>query len=128
MVNYLKNYAETKKYNDNMFSSQDDFDLIVKNIGNQTIQNISVIVLEYDNNGYAIRVSPYDFVTQNARAVTVDPANVEPWKTGGWNWSLFFDSECKSYDVIIYSIELKDGTTWSNENALPWMLYNEDRR
>lgn len=117
----------TAKFDDNKFSNSDDFEISVINIGDKTVKKFSVIVLQYDGNGYAAGVN-FGFVVSNADRATVDPANLDAGQKGGWNWSLFFDADCKTYKTLIYDIEFKDGTTWTNEYALQWMLYNEDER
>ena len=124
---YIK-ITGTSKYNNNRYSTNEEFSLEIQNVGDKTIKKFDVIVLQYDSNGYAINVSPYSFVTTNGRTATVDPANIDPNESGGWTWSLFMQGECDSYKVLPYHIEFKDGTVWSNENALPWILYNEDKR
>ena len=124
---YLK-ITGSSKYSDNQFSNDDDFDFSAENIGDRDIQKFDIIVMEYDANGYGISVSPYEFVMQNCRVVSADPANLMANCEATYNKSLFFESECKTYNTLVYEIEFKDGTKWTNEYAFQWMLYNKDKR
>jgi len=117
----------SEKYDDNKYSNSDDLDLVVKNIGDKAVKTFNVILLEYDGNGYGVNVR-FEYVVHSSNIVTVGSANLNPGDKNGWNWSLVFEPECKTFKTLINEIEFMDGTTWKNENALQWMLYNEDER
>ena len=118
----------TDKYHDNQFSTKDDLDATVKNIGSKDIRSFSLLIAQYDQNGYGVNTSPYDIIKQNMSGADVDDANLKVGGTDEFSWSLFFAPDCKEYKIIVNEIEFSDGTTWKNPYLLQWILYNEDKR
>lgn len=124
---YVKIVA-ADKYDDNQFSSSDDLDITYKNIGTQDIRRIEAIVMEYDENGYAINVSPYSYVTINCRKISFDDANLVAGGSCCGNNTLLFEGNCERFKVLITELEFVDGTKWTNNNAFQWIVYNENER
>ena len=119
---------KSKKYSDNRFSNQDDLDVYYKNIGSQDVRSIESIIMQYDSNGYAVNVSPYSYVTINCRKTSFEDANVVAGGTASGNNSLFFESDCEDYKILITELEFMDGTKWTNKNTFQWILYNQNKR
>ena len=118
----------SKKYHDNMFSSSDDFAIEIKNIGDKAVRKINLVLMEYDQNGYSVDVSPYESCTINSRQIQISDANLNFGQSDQWIWNLLFEPSCSNYVVNVSEIEFIDGTTWINEKILHWIVYNEDRR
>lgn len=126
-VNPYAEITRIKKTNENQYSDEDDLDITLKNIGNQTIKRIEIIIAEYDKNGYGVGIN-FPFVTVNTKAASISNANLPAGTQGSWGWSLFFEPTCSTSKGLVYQVELEDGTVWTNEHALHWMLYHQDRR
>ncbi len=122
-TNQYLSFVSSQKVNDNAYSAKDDFDFTVKNIGTQTISKASYFILQYDANGYAISVDPYDSYCKNGRALS-GSINLAAGTSGSFNSSLFFDGNCKQYKVIVSQVIFEDGTEWNNPNLYDWILYN----
>ena len=112
----------TEKYSDG--HNLEIFNIDVKNISNKNISKFEFLMLEYDQNGYAI-ASLENFVTRNCVRFIV-PENVAPGEKIGLKYDLFFPENVKKFAVIIYEIEFSDGSVWTNPYTFHWLLYNQD--
>ena len=121
---YLK-IVSTDKYNDNMFSSSDDFSFKISNLTSKKIEKIRLAVCEFDKNGYAVSVSPYDSYSRNCR-FTGGTVNLAPNATESFVDSLFFEAECTKYKVVVASVEYGDGTEWNNPYLYEWIYSNSN--
>lgn len=115
--------VSTLKFDNNAYSNSDDMDFTLKNIGTLTATKVSLYVLQYDENGYAVSVSPYDTYCKNGRSLG-GTANITPGSTEGFNSSLFFDDSCSQYKCIVSSVTFDDGTEWTNPYMFEWILVN----
>lgn len=120
--------VSSDKYHYNQFSTKDDLDVTIKNVGNKDIRTFSLIVAQYDQNGYGVNTSPYDLIKLNMSGADVDDANLKTGESDEFSWTLFFNPDCSTYKIVVNEIEFSDGTTWKNPNLLYWILYNEDKR
>lgn len=115
--------VSTRKYDNNQFSNDDDISFSLKNIGTLTASKVSLFVLQYDENGYAISVSPYDTYCKNGRSLG-GTANITPGSTESFNSTLFFEANCSQYKCIVSSVTFDDGTEWDNPYMFEWILVN----
>lgn len=115
--------VSTLKFNDNPYSTSDDMDFTLKNTGTLTASKVSLFVLQYDENGYAVTVSPYDTYCKNGRSLG-GTANITPGSTESFNSSLFFEGSCSQYKCIVSSVTFEDGTEWNNPYLYEWILVN----
>jgi len=110
------------------------FTIDIENVGEKTIKDFTIIVLQYDENGYAVnaslRVGTYwdATVVRNAKNYTFESANIKADIKCQGRSNTIFESECATYKVIIYAIEFIDGSIWTNDYAMQWQLYNENER
>lgn len=97
-----------------------------------TVYQSSVIVLRWfvvaqRNGPYSIDVDGYS-LTPNLHKLVANNINAIPGTSASVVWDLVIESQCEHCKAIIYSVKLKDGTEWVNENAAQWILYNEEMR
>lgn len=118
--------VSTEKYNDNSYSSSDDFDFDIKNISGKTISKADFMVLEYDANGYAISTSSYNNYCKNSRTVS-GTVNLSPDEQSGFTSDLFFSAECEQYKCIVSAVTFDDGTEWKNPYLYEWILVNSPK-
>ena len=113
----------TDKVYRNQYSTKDDFDFTITNISDKDIAGLNVLVLEYDENGYAVSTSPYNtyFKNDNKTGGTV---NLVSGATDSFTDDLFFVAECKQYKCIVSYIEFTDGTSWENPYKYEWLFVN----
>ncbi len=125
---YLK-IVSSEKWHGNKFDSSQNISITVKNIGDKPISTIYITVMEYDENGYPLNVNKPGYAAlPNADKLKLDFSVVDAGDTQEYEAHLFFMSDCKDYVLLVSSIDFTDGTTWNNENTLPWIIYNEFKR
>jgi len=124
--------AETNEYaaltdytikHENQFSSQHDFHFSIDNISGQGITRLNVFVLEYDENGFPVSVSPYDTYCANGHQ-TGGTVNLAVGQSGSYHDDLFLSPTTTQIKVIISYIEFQDGTDWTNPYVYEWIIGN----
>ncbi len=105
--------VSTRKYHANQFSNNDDFDFTLKNSSDNTIETVTIHVLEYDENGLPFSTKPYDRFAKNDRSVG-GTVNLVSGSTNTYNSVLFFEPDCKNYKYVVQKIIFTDGTEWQN--------------
>lgn len=119
-------YAEIFSYSmvhGNQFSSDLDLHFTISNNSSQGIASATIFVLEFDENGFPVSVSPYDTYCLNGHQ-TGGTINLAPGKTEEFIDSLFIDGTTTQIKTIISELEFQDGTTWKNPYLYEWVLVN----
>ena len=107
----------------NRFSNDHDLVFSIKNTSSQGILYLSVYVLQFDENGFPVSVSPYDSLCKNGRE-TGGTINLAKEKTGNYSNDLFIEPSTPQIKIIVKTIELQDGTRWENPYFYEWLLFN----
>lgn len=124
--------AETNEYasltdcsikHGNQFSSSHDLHFSIQNTSDQGIQTLTIFVLEFDENGFPVSVSPYDTYCSNGHR-TGGKVNLAAGQSGDYTSDLFISSTTTQIKVVISSIEFQDGTEWENPNLYEWIIAN----
>ena len=113
----------SSKNHRNQFSTSDDFDFTLTNKSSKDVVNVTVRVLEYDENGYAVSTSPWNTYCKNDRS-TGGTVNLTAGSTDTFTSSLFFEAGCKQYKCAVQSVEFADGETWTNPYIFEWIIVN----
>lgn len=109
----------------NQFTSSYDFDFSIKNTSDQGITSISIFVLEFDENGFPVSVSPYDTYCLNGHS-TGGTINLAPEQNGEYTDNLFLDGTTSQIKFIIFKIQFQDGTEWFNPYTYEWIIANNN--
>lgn len=107
----------------NRFSSDHDFHFTVKNTSEQGITRLNVFVLEFDENGFPVSVSPYDTYCINGHQ-TGGTVNLAPEESGSYSDSLFISPTTTQIKVVVSFIEFQDGSEWKNPYIYEWIVGN----
>lgn len=99
--------------------SEDDLELVMKNISGKDITALSLYITQYDQNGYGVD----GYIRKVVKGHTLSNGN-----TYSYSSSMFFSTSTKYQKVIVSSLEFSDGTVWNNPYAPQWSLYNVDMR
>lgn len=126
--------AETNEYavlsdfglkQDNQFSSNRDFQFSVENTSDQGILSLKLFVLQFDENGFPVSVSPYDTYCKNGRQ-TGGTVNLAAGSSDSYADDLFAQSSTTQVKAILSYIEFQDGTEWNNPYLYEWILSNSN--
>lgn len=120
-------YAEIFSYSivhGNQFSSDLDLHFTISNLSSQGIVSARIFVLEFDENGFPVSVSPYDTYCLNGHQ-TAGTINLAAGKTEEFVNSLFIDGTTTQIKTVIAELEFQDGTTWENPYLYEWVLVNK---
>lgn len=124
--------AETNEYvtlsniamkNRNQFSNDYDFDFTLTNTGSQGIAKVVVFVLEFDENGFPVAVSPYDTYCLNGH-VTGGSVNLAVGSTNTYTDDLFIQGATKNLKAVVEMIQFQDGSEWTNPYFYEWVISN----
>lgn len=107
----------------NRYSSDYDFHFSIKNTSNQGITRLNVFVLEFDENGFPVSVSPYDTYCLNGHS-TGGTVNLAANGSGSYSDNLFISSTTTQIKVAISYMEFQDGTDWTNPYIYEWIIAN----
>lgn len=102
-----------------------DLTLDFKNISNKNIAKYKIVCAEFDSSYHAVALR--GFISDNSTLLEVNnnDLKINAGKSKGIIFYDAIDNLTSELDVIVYSIEFDDGTTWLNEYALEWMNANE---
>lgn len=109
--------------NDNRFSNKYDFHFTIENKSEQGILSLRLFVLEFDENGFPVSVSPYDTYCKNGHS-TGGTLNLAAGKSSSYSDDLFAQSTTKQVKTIIAYLEFQDGTEWNNPYLYEWIIGN----
>ena len=109
----------------NQFSTQHDLWFTITNKSEQAISIANVYVLEFDDNGFPVNVSPYDTYCMNGHS-TGGTVNLAPGQTNSYSDDLFTSASTAQIKVIVTYLEFQDGTEWHNPYMYEWILTNHD--
>lgn len=124
--------AETNEYatllgvkvsNENPYSTKLDFEFNVQNNSEQGITQMNVFVLEFDENGFPVSVSPYDTYCMNGHQ-TGGTVNLAAGESNSYVDDLFASPTTANIKVIISYIVFQDGTEWQNPYVYEWIVAN----
>lgn len=124
--------AETNEYaylkdvsleHENMFSNNLDLNFTVENTSDQGILGLNIFVLEFDENGFPVSVSPYDTYCKNGH-ITGGTINLSAGSSSEYVDDLFAQSTTTQIKTIITYIEFQDGTEWNNPYMYEWIIGN----
>lgn len=121
-------YASVTNYSivhRNQFSTSCDFDFSIKNTSSQGITSINMFVLEFDENGFPVSVSPYDTYCINGHG-TGGTINLAAEQNGDYTTDLFLDGATTQIKFIIFKIQFQDGTEWFNPYIYEWIIANNN--
>ena len=107
----------------NQFSSSGDYQFWVINTGEKGIAKIYIYILQFDKDGFAVPVSPYDMFCKNGR-LSGGTINLAAGKSDEFSDSLFFDASTYRFLSVISKIEFSDGDEWENPYLIEWILTN----
>lgn len=107
----------------NRYSSDLDFHFSVQNTSDQGITMLNVFVLEFDENGFPVSVSPYDTYCINGHR-TGGTVNLTAGQSGDYVDDLFLSGSTTQVKVVISNIEFQDGSAWQNPYIYEWILAN----
>lgn len=107
----------------NRFSSDHDLHFSIKNTSDQGITGLNVFVLEFDENGFPVSVSPYDTYCMNGHQ-TGGTVNLAAGQSGSYSDDLFISPTTTQIKVVISYIEFQDGTDWMNPYIYEWIISN----
>ena len=119
-------YAALTDFNlkhDNRFSDKQDFHFSIENKSEQGILNLHLFVLEFDENGFPVSVSPYDAFCINGRT-TSGTINLAAGSSSSYSISLFAQGTTMKVKTIIAYLEFQDGTEWNNPYLYEWIIGN----
>ena len=108
---------------DNRFSDKQDFHFSIENKSEQGILNLSLFVLEFDENGFPVSVSPYDAYCINGHT-TSGTLNLAAKSSSSYSASLFAQGTTTKVKTIIAYLEFQDGTEWNNPYLYEWVIGN----
>ena len=115
--------SNIKIVKDNPYSTSKDYNFSLENKSNQGILSVSIYVLEFDENGFPVSVSPYDKYCKNGHALG-GTVNLGAGKKGSFGDDLFISGDTKYTKEIITQIEYQDGTVWENPYMYEWIISN----
>lgn len=107
----------------NMFSTDYDLCFSLKNISDQGIAKASLFVLEFDENGFPVSVSPYDTYCINGHS-TGGTINLAAGQSGSYTDDLFASGNTTQIKAVLSYIEFQDGTEWDNPYLYEWIVTN----
>ena len=81
------------------------------------------MVLEFDENGFPVSVSPSDIYCKNGHT-TGGTVNLAVGETGSYSSSLFAEGSTTQIKTAIKEIEFQDGTKWENPYFYEWLVSN----
>ena len=110
----------------NRYASDLDLDFSIKNLSSQGIISVSLFVLEFDQNGFPVSVSPYDTYCKNGH-YTGGTINLGIGQSGSYTDDLFIDGSTTQIKIVISSVVLQDGTEWVNPYFYEWMVYHNPK-
>lgn len=108
---------------DNRFSDKQDFHFSIENKSEQGILNLNLFILEFDENGFPVSVSPYDTYCINGHAIS-GTLNLAAGNSSSYSASLFAQGTTTKIKSIIAYLELQDGTEWINPYLYEWIIGN----
>ena len=109
----------------NRYSTSKDYQFKISNLSAQGILGVQLYVLEYDENGFPVSVSPYDKYCKNGHT-TGGTINLAAGSAGSYENDLFIEGETEYTKEIITQIEFQDGSTWVNPYMYEWIIYNHN--
>ena len=124
--------AETNEYleltsfsieHGNQFSDKHDLHFTIKNISEKDITIARIFVLEYDDGGFPVSVSPYDTYCLNGHT-TGGNVNLRPGESSSFTDDLFLSGPTENVKVIVSEVEFHDGTVWNNPYLYEWVVAN----
>lgn len=124
--------AETNEYallteiyitHGNQFSNDHDLNFSVQNTSDLGITRLVLFVLEFDENGFPVSVSPWDINCMNGHT-TGGTINLAAGQTGSYSDDLFIQPTTTQIKSVIQHLEFQDGTEWTNPYYLEWILSN----
>ncbi len=103
-----------------------DITLDFKNTGDKNISNYKIVCAGFDSGYNAVTLSN-GFISDNAMLLEANKneLKIHTGKSLGVIFYDAIDNLASELDIIVYSIEFDDGTTWTNEYALEWLNANE---
>lgn len=107
----------------NKFSNKHDFHFSVENMSNQGILSLNLFVLEFDENGFPVSVSPYDTYCINGHR-TGGTVNLAAGNSSSYSDDLFIQGTTTQVKTVISYIKFQDGTEWNNPYLYEWIIGN----
>ena len=107
----------------NQFSTDLDLHFTVENTGDQGIAKIILFIMEFDENGFPVSVSPYDTYCLNGHS-TGGSINLASGRTGTYTDDLFADGSTTNLKSVIYSLTFQDGSEWINPYIYEYIIAN----
>lgn len=107
----------------NQFSNDYDFDFTLTNTGSQGVAKVAIFVLEFDENGFPVSVSPYDTYCLNGHA-TGGSVNLAVGATDTYTDNLFISGTTKNLKAVVEMIQFQDGSEWTNPYFYEWVISN----
>ena len=107
----------------NQFSNKSDFHFSIENKSEQGILSLRLFVLEFDDNGFPVSVSPYDTYCINGHS-TGGTVNLAAGSSSSYSDDLFTQSTTTQVKAIIAYLEFQDGTEWNNPYLYEWIIGN----
>ena len=125
-VKVLKAYA----FNDGYYYVFRKATTVIQNCTNQVLKNATIVVLQFDNNGYPVNAD-YSMYAEsgasNSVRIGADSINVQPGGTWGSNRNASIADDATRVKACVKSAEFYDGTTWHNPYYDHWLETEKDR-
>lgn len=107
----------------NRYSNDLDLWFTVTNIGSQGIAEMILFIMEFDEDGFPVSVSPYDTYCLNGHS-TGGSINLASGNTGTYTNDLFADGSTAHLKSVIYSLTFQDGSEWFNPYVYEYIIAN----
>ena len=102
----------------------DMIEVVIKNNSDETIRNYTVGILDFDKNGYPVKIEGrFDFSGGSYEILgSADDASILPGETGGKNYGWALSDPHNIHYVLarVNEVTFYDGKTWRNPNYNSW--------
>lgn len=119
---YLELY-DVSFENRNRYSSDNDYLFSVKNKSDLGVQGVTIFILEFDENGMPVSVSPYDTYCKNCH-YTGGTINLGVGESDAFVVDLLISGSTKNIKSVIGYITFADESTWENPYLYEWIITN----